>query len=97
MGKLGSIPVGFKEANVTYYEDIGALKSAKFAKEAELTAERLASGYLAADSLLSTIRAVMASSEEEPEAEEEVAEEVEEQIIRLIIEEVKPEDAPSTQ
>jgi hypothetical protein len=88
-GRIAFLPADdFKEASVTYYEDLGALKSSKFTKEARADAEKTESLYKAIDSLRTTIKAIKAKNQEE---EEEPAEEkVEEQVIRLIIENTTP-------
>ena len=85
-GKIAYLPKDFKEADVVYYQDIGALKSAKYVKEAQVTAERIEGIYTAADSLRRVIEAAKeAESAEDAVEEDDVEEEVEEQIIRLII------------
>ena len=85
-GKIAYLPKDFKEAYVVYYQDIGALKSAKYVKEAQVTAERIEGIYTAADSLRRVIEATKeAESAEDTVEEDNVEEEVEEQIIRLII------------
>ena len=89
LGKVAFLPADdFKEASVTYYEDIGAIKSAKLAKGAQADAEKVESFYKSVDSLRTTINAIRDSKE--VKNEEPTEEKVEEQVIRLIIENVTP-------
>jgi hypothetical protein len=86
-GVVNSLPADFKESSITYYEDIGAIKTVKFKREATLTSERLGMAAAAADSLrvLRDARKAFLEAKNSDESEDET-EEVEETIIRLIIE-----------
>ena len=84
LGKVGFLPLNFKEASVVYYEDTGGLKSAKISKEASTTAENIDGYFQALDSINKTFKAIKEANKEEPPATEE-SEEVEEDVIRLII------------
>ncbi|MBS9462883.1 DUF4831 family protein [Flagellimonas sp. 389] len=87
IGKVAYLPKDFKEANVVYYEDIGALKSVKFVKEPDVTAERVEGIYMALDSIRKVSKALKEKKKEENKEDvEEVEQEIMEQVIRLIIE-----------
>jgi len=89
LGAIGYLGIDFKEANITYYEDTGGLKSAKTTKDAAITAERVEGLYSAVDSIIRTGQAIKEKRENEKKealaSEEETEEEIDEQIIRLII------------
>ena len=89
LGVVGYLGKDLKEADVVYYEDTGAIQSAKFQKEPSITAERVEGIYSALDTIVRTRQAIREKKEEEAKlasaASEEVEEVVEEQVIRLII------------
>lgn len=85
LGKIAALPVDFKEASIVYYEDIGALKSAKFVKAVEDDVSRIQTGYEVLDSIRNVFKAIKEDNTPDVE-EDEVDEESEEQVIRLIIE-----------
>lgn len=87
LGSIASIPADdFKEAEVTYYEDIGALQSAKFVRDGKASAANVESFFNAADTTFRTGRAIRAKSKAKDKPEAPVEDTVEEQVIRLIIE-----------
>jgi hypothetical protein len=90
LGKVAFLNKDFKEANIIYYEDIGALKSAKISKSAEVDAEKVESMYSALDSMYSTIQEIR-KKDDTDQGDASVTEEVNEQVIRLFISEENPD------
>jgi hypothetical protein len=83
LGELAYLPVDFKESSITYYEDTGSLKSAKFVKAATVDAEKVQAAYEALDSIRTALNAL---KESQTAQEAEVVEQVEEQVIQLDVE-----------
>jgi len=93
-GGVGILPNNFKDANIIYYEDIGAIKEIKLSKVATLDAKTIGTSFAAADSIVSlrsTIIAYNKAKKAESNTEDET-EETQETVIRLIVE--KEESVP---
>lgn len=84
-GIEGVLPTDFKESSIVYYEDIGAIKSISFSKEATVNTSAVQAIYAAADSVISLKDARQAYLDDKnSDDEDDDTEETEETVIRII-------------
>ena len=86
LGEVAFLPKDFSEANITYYEDTGALKNTTYKKEAEIDGTKVEQLYAAIDSVRKAVK-IATSPKDTSEEEENTPEAAAEQVIRLIIQE----------